>query len=81
MKLSKKKENIIRGTLEVDGEVIPYTFRPTFQLSNQGWNYTIEAIYKGEPIDIDDNGNGLEYATLLLENNISIKKDARKSSK
>jgi hypothetical protein len=65
----------------VDGEVIPYTFRPTFKLPNQVWNYTIETIYNGEPIDIDDHGYGLEWATFLLENNISIKKDSRKSSK
>jgi len=81
MKSSKKRDNVITGTVEVDGEVISYTFRPTFQLPNQGWNYNIETNYNGEPIDIDDQGYGLEWATLLLENNISIKKDARKSSK
>ena len=81
MKSGKKRDNIIKGTIKVDGEIIPYTFRPTYQLPNQGWNYTIEANYNSEPIEIDDHGYGLESAIILLENNISIKKDARKSSK
>ena len=81
MKSGKKTENKICGILKVDGEDVFYTFRRTYRMPNQEWNYTIQATYKGESIDIDDHGGGLQYATALLQNNIIVKKELRGSPK
>jgi hypothetical protein len=64
------------GNILVGNEKIHYKWyrsgrRVTSDCLTVGYQYCIETRYNRELISIDDDGNGLEYAKKLLEDEIS----------
>jgi len=81
MRYARLGRLVSEGTIEFEGETIRYRWYRGERLreggSTKGFMHYIEADYD-EPISINDNGNGLDYAIILLRNELANQKRRRK---
>lgn len=68
-----KIRRAIEGTIEIDGEKIHYRFYSI------GKGQCVIESYYDEPITINDNGFGLDYAIGLLRTEVLAQKNKRKN--
>jgi len=81
MRCARLGRLVSEGTIEFEGETVHYRWYRGERLPDggptKGFMYYIEADYD-EPISINDNGNGLDYAIILLRNELLNQKSRRK---
>jgi hypothetical protein len=73
----KEGELVSEGTIEFEGEKINYTWHRNGKLPNGQYGHIIKAQYD-EPIEISDNGSGIESAIGLLKSELRAQRNRRK---
>jgi len=72
----KKGKIVSEGTIEFEGETIHYIWHRNGKLPNGQYGYYIKASYD-EPIEIFDDGSGLEFAIGLLKSELRAQRNRR----